>query len=154
MSEVEPGQWVRVDCRNAMGLAFEHDGIVADVPQNASSAEDITVIHFAWTESVAKRTIVEVSLATFMRQGDHARIVSDVPSFDADRIAAHARSQLGRADHHLMGRNCQHFAHWCRHGSAFSQEVRRYSVLGASFGIAVLLAGLLGMHCARGGMWR
>jgi hypothetical protein len=32
--------------------------------------------------------------------------------------------------------------------------VFKYSVFGASFGLIVFMAGLLGIHCARGGLWR
>ena len=59
--------WVKVDCKNSMGLAFEHDGIVASFEANP---EQVIVIHYAPVG------IAETTLSQFMKMGDNARIVS------------------------------------------------------------------------------
>ena len=67
MASISVGMWVKVDCKNSMGLAFEHDGIVADT---ASNPEQVIVIHYA------PAGIAETTLSQFMKMGDNARIVS------------------------------------------------------------------------------
>ena len=133
MASISVGMWVKVDCKNSMGLAFEHDGIVADT---ASNPEQVIVIHYA------PAGIAETTLSQFMKMGDNARIVSEITSLSSTVIVDRARSHLGRAD----CRNCQHFVHWCYHGSAYSRLV---FLFGFGFGLAIVLASIFGMTLAR-----
>ena len=153
MGAIEPSMWLRVDCVNSFGIAFEHDGIVVGVSDPADSTK-IEVVHFAWSEPAERRVIVSTTLQAFLAMGDGARVVvAEQPSFSSEGVVVRARSQLGRADYNIFGRNCQHFAHWCYHGSAFSRQVFNFSAFGAAFGMVVVLAGIMGMAAARGGMW-
>ena len=136
MASISVGMWVKVDCKNSMGLAFEHDGIVADT---ASNPEQVIVIHYA---PAGLRVITETTLSQFMKMGDNARIVSEITSLSSTVIVARARSQLGRAD-------CQHFVHRCYHGSAYSRQVFKISLFGFGFGLAIVLASIFGMTLAR-----
>ena len=124
--------WVKVDCKNSMGLAFEHDGIVASFEANP---EQVIVIHYAPVG------IAETTLSQFMKMGDNARIVSEITSLSSTVIVDRARSHLGRAD----CRNCQHFVHWFYHGSAYSRLV---FLFGFGFGLAIVLASIFGMTLA------
>ena len=153
MSDVYPGSWIKVDCKNLLGLGFEHDGIVVDVKANPTTPEDVKVVHFAWNERDDRRVIVETTLDVFMAMGTNTRIVDVEFTVNPSLVVNRARSQLGRADYNLLGRNCQHFAHWCCHGNAFSREVFKYSAFGAAFDLVVAFAGFFGMAAARGSMW-
>ena len=77
MASISVGMWVKVDCKNSMGLAFEHDGIVVDIASNPGvleitegNPEQVIVIHYA------PAGIAETTLSQFMKMGDNARIVS------------------------------------------------------------------------------
>ncbi len=152
MGAIEPSMWLRVDCVNSFGIAFEHDGIVVGVSDPADSTK-IEVVHFAWSEPAERRVIVITTLQSFLAMGANARVVAELPSFSPEKVVARARSQLGRADYHLFGRNCQHFAHWCYLGSAFSRQIFKLCAFGTAFGLVVVVAGTMGMAAARGGMW-
>ena len=139
MASISVGMWVKVDCKNSMGLAFEHDGIVVDIASNPGvleitegNPEQVIVIHYA------PAGIAETTLSQFMKMGDNARIVSEITSLSSTVIVDRARSQLGRAD-------CKHFVHWCYHGSAYS---RLLFLFGFGFGLAIVLASIFGMTLA------
>jgi hypothetical protein len=136
---------------NRLGLWFEHDGIVVDVKSGDPTPDDVHVIHFAW--SAKKRVIIETTLKAFMAMGKNSRVVNDESTLKPSIIVERARSQLDRADYHLLGRNCQHFARWCVKGSAFSSQVFNFCAFGAAFGLVVVLASAMGMAAAAGAMW-
>eukprot|EP00798_Chlamydomonas_sp_ICE-L_P010535 gene10535-biopygen4950 len=152
MASIKDGMWLQMDCVTPIGLNFEHDGIVSAVPeriQRYSSAADIKVIHYAWSEPHGKRLISETTLAEFLAVGSSARVVNARYRFSPEEVVRRARSHLGRADYHLFGMNCQHFGSWCYEGSAFSREVFKYGVIGTSFGLVVSIAGIIAIVAAR-----
>jgi hypothetical protein len=151
MASIEPGMLLQVDCVNSFGITFQHDGIVTGV-EESDNADKIMVIHYAWLESAEKRVISKTSLSDFLKLGRNPRVSTAMSEFKPQQIVKRANSQLGRADY-LLGRNCQHFAHWCYHGTAFSREVFRYSVFGTAFGLVIAAVGIIGMNVARGAMW-
>jgi Lecithin retinol acyltransferase len=148
MSDIQPGLWIKVDCKNSFGLGFEHDGIVVAVQPNAMTPKDVQVIHFAWNQKADTRLITETTMDVFLDMGNNARVVGTEYAFPHSTIVERARSQIGRPNYNLLGQNCQHFARWCCQGSAFSKELFKYSVIGATFGLVVALAGILGITAA------
>ena len=153
MALMAPGQWIQVDCKNSFGVCFEHDGIVVDVVPGAISSREVEVVHFAWHEHAQKRVVVKTTLEAFMEMGVSTRIIPVALGDAPEVIVKRALSQQGRADYHLFGRNCQHFGHWCVFGSAYSRQVFKFCAFGASFGLVVSLACIVGMSVARGSMW-
>ena len=151
MGTMAPGMWLQLQCVNRWGISFKHDGIVVDV-SDSSDAAIIEVLHFAWQAAEEKRVICSTTLEGFLACGTNARIISAQSSFTPAVVVARARSQLGRADYNLFGRNCQHFAYWCYNGSAFSREVFRISAFGAGVGLAIAFVSIIGMGLARGSM--
>eukprot|EP00798_Chlamydomonas_sp_ICE-L_P017370 gene17370-biopygen26313 len=149
MASIEAGMWLHMDCVNPIGLKFEHDGIVSAVPEGYSSAADIKVIHYAGSEPHGKRLISETTLAEFLAVGSSARVVNARCRFSPLEVVKRARSQLGRADYNVLGRNCQHFGSWCYEGAAFSREVFKYGVIGTSFGLVVSIVGIIAIGMAR-----
>eukprot|EP00798_Chlamydomonas_sp_ICE-L_P008921 gene8921-biopygen2822 len=149
MASIEAGMWLHVDCVNPIGIKFEHDGIVSAPPEGYSSAADIKVIHYAGSEPHGKRSISETTLAEFLVVGSSARVVNARCRFSPLEVVKRARSQLGRADYNVLGRNCQHFGSWCYEGAAFSREVFKYGVIGTSFGLVVSIVGIIAIGMAR-----
>eukprot|EP00798_Chlamydomonas_sp_ICE-L_P032861 gene32861-biopygen8666 len=149
MASIEAGMWMHVDCVNPIGIKFEHDGIVSAPPEWYSSAADIKVIHYAGSEPHGKRLISETTLAEFLVVGSSARVVNARCRFSPLEVVKRARSQLGRADYNVLGRNCQHFGSWCYEGAAFSREVFKYGVIGTSFGLVVSIVGIIAIGMAR-----
>eukprot|EP00798_Chlamydomonas_sp_ICE-L_P032667 gene32667-biopygen12037 len=149
MASIEAGMWLHVDCVNPIGIKFEHDGIVSAPPEWYSSAADIKVIHYAGSEPHGKRLISETTLAEFLVVGSSARVVNARCRFSPLEVVKRARSQLGRADYNVLGRNCQHFGSWCYEGAAFSREVFKYGVIGTSFGLVVSIVGIIAIGMAR-----
>ena len=153
MGTVEPSMWVRVVCTNALGMAYEHDGIVVAV-SDPMDATRISVAHFARPEAAGRLEIMETTLAAFLAMGADARVVTHPSDFTAEEVVGRARSQLGRADYNLLGRNCQHFAHWCYHGSpSFSRQVSAFGLNTIMLGLGIVIGGVLTMHASRGRMW-
>eukprot|EP00798_Chlamydomonas_sp_ICE-L_P032850 gene32850-biopygen3912 len=149
MASIEAGMWLHIDCVNPIGIKFEHDGIVSAPPEGYSSAADIKVIHYAGSEPHGKRLISETTLAEFLVVGSSARVVNARCRFSPLEVVKRARSQLGRADYNVLGRNCQHFGSWCYEGAAFSREVFKYGVIGTSFGLVVSIVGIIAIGMAR-----
>eukprot|EP00798_Chlamydomonas_sp_ICE-L_P001077 gene1077-biopygen2439 len=149
MASIEAGMWLQMDCVNPIGLKFEHDGIVSAVSEGYSSAADIKVIHYAWSEPHGKRLISETTLAEFLAVGSSARVVNARCRFSPLGVVKRARSQLGRADYNVLERNCQHFGSWCYEGAAFYREVFKYGVIGTSFGLVVSIVGIIAIGMAR-----
>eukprot|EP00798_Chlamydomonas_sp_ICE-L_P002120 gene2120-biopygen12164 len=149
MASIEAGMWLHIDCVNPIGIKFEHDGIVSAPPEGYSSAADIKVIHYAGSEPHGKRLISETTLAEFLAVGSSARVVNARCRFSPLEVVKRARSQLGRADYNVLGRNCQHFGSWCYEGAAFSREVFKYGVVGTSFGLVVSIVGIIAIGMAR-----
>eukprot|EP00798_Chlamydomonas_sp_ICE-L_P008962 gene8962-biopygen2866 len=149
MASIEAGMWLHMDCVNPIGIKFEHDGIVSAPPEGYSSAADIKVIHYAGSEPHGKRLISETTLAEFLVVGSSARVVNARCRFSPLEVVKRARSQLGRADYNVLGRNCQHFGSCCYEGAAFSREVFKYGVIGTSFGLVVSIVGIIAIGMAR-----
>ena len=135
---------LRVDCVNAVGISFEHDGIVVGTAAMPADPAEIEVLHSAWSESAERRVVTSTTLQAFLAMGSNARVVTYHSSFSPETIVARARSQLGRSG---FGHA---FAHWCVHGSAteslrappsaFSRQVFRYSAIGAALGLVAAMA--------------
>jgi hypothetical protein len=140
MATIEPGMWLQQDCINSWGIRFEHDGIVVDVGESG-----IAVMHFAWSKDDSLPVIRKTKLQEFMAMGKNTKIVTSESAFHPDIVVSRAYSQQGRADYHLLGRNCQHFGSWCYRGSEFSRSVFNMSAVGAGLGVAISVVCIAGM---------
>lgn len=43
--------------------------------------------------------------------------------FPADEIVERALSEVGKRAYHIVTKNCEHFANWCRYGIEKSKQV-------------------------------
>lgn len=146
---LKAGDHIKVDCKTCAGLfVFEHHGIVSAVPGSVPSRDtllsDIRVVHFSLPPEGGneENRVVETSLDYFLRDGSDARLVhpADDPAFEPDVVVARALSQLGKTRYDIGFKNCEHFATWCVHGSAFSRQVYQY---GVGFAVAAVVCGIV-----------
>ena len=143
---LKPGDHVRVTCKTCAGVvAFKHHGIVATVPDSDDRdtlLTQITIIHFSSPPAGGSNRIIETSLEYFLQDGEDSEIVdpAEDPLFDGDDVVSRARSQLGKTKYNLSCKNCEHFASWCTHGSAFSRQVHQY---GIGFAVATVVCGII-----------
>lgn len=148
MSELEPGAWVQIDYAVA-GIQYPHDGIVSEVGEGGR----VRIVHFCKPPgggTGTRRVICETDLAVFLNGGERPRFVFPARRpFAAATVVARARSQIGAANYDLLGRNCQSFASWCCVGTAFSQEVHKYGMIGAAMGAVITVLSLALVAAAR-----
>lgn len=136
MSSLRPGYWIKVwipgNIKHGI-LSVWHHGIVSSV-----NKKTIKVIHFSLPEGSTdeERRVTETSLDWFLQGGEDPQIVDEEPNYTYTQVVDRARSKIGATEYHLPSRNCEHFAHWCFLGSAFSQQVHQY---GVGFGVAAVL---------------
>ena len=135
---LQPGTWIRIDyTHQPTGITYDHDAIVT---HTSSDLAEFSIIHFAKVND--KLQITESDLPSFLKDGKNPRIVQEpVHCYSDDVIVQRARSQLGTANYHVLGKNCQHFARWCCTGKAFSHEIYDYGVLLSGVGICILAIG-------------
>lgn len=83
------------------------------------------VVHYTGEPGQKENAAVKkTSLAEFAA-GDEIRIKSHIFCSDADTVVARALGRLGERDYNLVFNNCEHFAHWCKTGSAESEQVQQ-----------------------------
>ena len=85
--------WIKVDCKNNLGLIFEHDGIIVDI-DGTLNPEHVMVIH----EPVGKRVIVQITLSQFMKM-TRTGISHPYPPPPSHSVPRHTRA---RASAHIQ----------------------------------------------------
>lgn len=144
MASLQPGYWIKVwipgNVKKGV-LSVWHHGIVSSVKNTK-----IKVIHFTLPEGVTESTdendrrVTETSLEWFLQGGFDPQIVDEEPNYSYAKVVERARSKIGATQYHLPSRNCEHFAHWCFLGSAFSRQVHQY---GVGFGVAAVVCTIM-----------
>jgi hypothetical protein len=86
---------------------------------------DASLIHYSG-EVGRKRdaSICRVSGSEFL-SGTDGEVVPHDRSFTPNDVVARAETRLGETGYHVVFRNCEHFANWCKEGDARSEHVRR-----------------------------
>jgi hypothetical protein len=149
MATIEAGMWLQIKCINRVwGITFDHDGIVVNVEDQSNPAK-ITVVHCSGGgRTSADRVISRITLEDFLKLGSNARIVAEPPSFTPLKVAARANSMIGRSHYTVLGKNCQHFGHWCYHGTALSRHMFQAGVFCAACAFTLALVGIVAMSLA------
>ena len=57
--------------------------------------------------------------------------------FDPYVVVERGKSRLGETNYHLCTNNCEHFAHWCKTGRRWSQQVRTSRKVEGQFAVTV-----------------
>lgn len=84
------------------------------------------VIHYAGFSRLFRRgPVEEVGLLRFTRGRTVAALPHPAPAFAGEAAIARARSRIGEDRYRLWTNNCEHFVHWCLHGTARSPQVER-----------------------------
>lgn len=119
---------------------YSHHGIYIDKDQ---------VVHFSGEPKRKNRSQIEVTtLDKFINGSKTAKIkvvaYEKDTIFDAETTIQLALEHLGDSDYHLMFRNCEHFATYCKTGKRESKQVKRAIISLPSTGViaASLAAGL------------
>jgi hypothetical protein len=111
-------------------LGYTHHGIAIS-PYQA----------IAFDGDPSRASVRYVWLTDFARGRDVKVRVHDDRKFTPDEVVRRAQSQLGKADYHLLGRNCEHLAAWCVTGESESDQVElRWSMVAAAICVAVAMA--------------
>jgi HRAS-like suppressor 3 len=85
------------------------------------------VLHYAGLHQGFRRgPIEEVSLARFTRGRGFEIVASGPALFNGPRAIERARSRLGEDRYRLWSNNCEHFVHWCLHGTQRSAQVEAW----------------------------
>lgn len=63
--------------------------------------------------------------------------------YTAKEIVERALSMIGPLKYNVLWSNCEHFAFWCRNGSAISDQADNLLTAGMVFGSLVIIGGLL-----------
>jgi hypothetical protein len=110
-----------------------------------------TVIHYTGevgqkSEAAIRRTPLEA----FLKNGEvHVRPYGACD--DADAVVERAESRVGEDKYHLVFNNCEHFATWCKTGSARSEQVKDVtSTAGGAAGGGAAVAVGIGVVSAAG----
>jgi hypothetical protein len=104
--------------------------------------KDSSVIQFApkrgFEINPADADIVETTLAEFLKGGELCIDRSNDRMFSPSETVRRAMSQIGtqKGKYDLVFHNCEHFARWCKYGTAESRQVQ-YAVAGLAIGATV-----------------
>jgi hypothetical protein len=86
------------------------------------------VIHYAGFNRVFRRgPVEEVGLSRFTRGRAVTALPHPAPAFAGEAAIARARSRIGEDRYRLWTNNCEHFVHWCLHGTPRSPQVERFA---------------------------
>ena len=76
------------------------------------------------------------------------RIVHESPQFSGKQVAERALSKVGMTGYHLLFKNCEHFAKWCKYDVPMSEQweskVEKTLVLGGA-GVGGVIGGGIGL---------
>lgn len=119
---------------------YSHHGIYIDRDQ---------VVHFSGEPKRKNRSQIEVTTLEKFINGakeTHLKVVEyeEDTIFDAETTIQLALESLGDADYHIVFRNCEHFATYCKTGKRESKQVKRAIISLPSTGViaASLAAGI------------
>ena len=115
------GDHIFVHCKG-----FSHHGI---------DCGDGNVVHFDFTPkrkffscvSGDTSRIRETSIEEFSG-GREIQVRQYTDAFDAEQVIRRAKSRIGESGYHLFGKNCEHFAHWCKTGVSDSSQIEALNV--------------------------
>lgn len=83
-----------------------------------------------WSSSEAKGVVLEreEEIEDFGEARLFRFIYNDPKDcLEPDEVIERARSRIGEKEYHLIGKNCEHFATWCKTGKAFSRQANAAS---------------------------
>jgi hypothetical protein len=86
----------------------------------------------------ADADIVETTLAEFLKGGELCVERSNDKALSPSETVQRARSRIGtqKGKYNLVFHNCEHFARWCKYGTAESRQVQ-HAVAGLAIGASV-----------------
>lgn len=101
--------------REVIGIPYEHHGI---------DCGDGTVIHYS---KLGEASITRTPHDIFARNSI-VYIKQQHTAFIADVVVERAESRLGERQYDLFFNNCEHFANWCKTGSAECMQLRNFGL--------------------------
>lgn len=110
--QLHPGDHIQVRRRNGI----YHHAIVDEAGW---------VIHFGDVRPDKARGTIRKDTVQIFSSGDRIEVVRYGRCFNPPEVVRRARSRLNEGEYHLIFKNCEHFAVWCKIGVQRSVQVER-----------------------------
>jgi hypothetical protein len=110
---------------------------------------DGTAVHLAGEPLRSRHAkVCRTPLTDFLRNGEKivVKYSDDIRLLSPEETAAKAEELLEHGGYSLLGKNCEHFATYCKTGRAASEQVKFYVQLGA----IVVLVGMTAVGLTAG----
>ncbi len=139
---IYPGDHIYYSCG-----AYDHHGIYCgDFSYKNKLYEDV-VIHFQGKHKGG--TIREISYEKFAKgQEIYVAQYQTGSCYTPDKVVDRAVNKLNQPGYDLVSNNCEHFAHWCRTGENFSEQIDTVKWVAGTLVTALVIPELIGI-----GIW-